>query len=185
MKIFYPSNKLETLQAWRFGPKFHLFPRDSGKDAGRGHIQNCPRAIDCEAVEARGQFWICPRTASFPDPEEKGGILTLLTSFPTLVPFRREAFQVSKTMAFWEYCFYRAIRKTRAQLTSSLHLLHNLWQMFCINSGVSQGPANMKNQVRRSGLVAPSLARYEKLLFYYEKSWILADLSLFDKVNLK
>ena len=54
---------------------------------------------------AQGQFWICPRTASFPDPEEKGGILTLLTSFPTLVPFRREAFQVSKTMAFWEYCF--------------------------------------------------------------------------------
>ena len=87
------------------GPKFHLFPRDSGKDAGRGHIQNCPRAVDCEAVEAQGQFWICPRTASFPDPEEKGGILTLLTSFPTLVPFRREAFQVSKTMAFWEYCF--------------------------------------------------------------------------------
>ena len=77
-----------------YGPKFHLFPRDSGKDAGRGHIQNCPRAVDCEAVKARGQFWICPRTASFPDPEEKGGILTLLTSFPTLVPFRREAFQV-------------------------------------------------------------------------------------------
>ena len=63
------------------------------------------RNSTCEAVEARGQFWICPRTASFPDPEEKGGILTLLTSFPTLVLFRREAFQVSKTMALWEYLF--------------------------------------------------------------------------------
>ena len=50
--------------------KFHLFPRDSGKDLGRGHIQNCPRAVDCKAIEAQGQFWICPRTASFPDPEE-------------------------------------------------------------------------------------------------------------------
>ena len=104
------------------GPKFHLFPRDSGKDAGRGHIQNCPRAIDCEAVEARGQFWICPRTASFPDPEEKGGILTLLTSFPTLVAFQKHfRFKIpwhygstvfqnapwseSETMALWEYCF--------------------------------------------------------------------------------
>ena len=40
------------------------------------------RNSTCEAVEARGQFWICPRTASFLDPKEKGGILTLLTSFP-------------------------------------------------------------------------------------------------------
>ena len=62
-------------------------------------LQNCPRAGGPRAVmEARGRHL-------FKSPEEKGGILTLLTSFPTLVPFRREAFQVSKTMAFWEYCF--------------------------------------------------------------------------------
>ena len=77
---------------------------DYGKDAGQGHFQNCPRAVDCEAVEAQGQFWICPRTASFPDPEEKGGILTLLTSFPTLV-LPKGSISGFKTMALWEYCF--------------------------------------------------------------------------------
>ena len=35
-----------SMGAKNIGPKFHLFPRDSGKDAGRGHIQNCPRAVE-------------------------------------------------------------------------------------------------------------------------------------------
>ena len=55
MKIFYPSNKLETLQAWRFGPKFHLFPRDSGKDAVLGHIHALGRhqsGFDSQLMQA-------------------------------------------------------------------------------------------------------------------------------------
>ena len=51
-------------------------------------LQNCPRTVDCVAVEVRGQF--CrPEDCIFPrDPEEKGGIFTLypgFASFPFLV----------------------------------------------------------------------------------------------------
>ena len=59
-------------------------------------LQNCPRTVDCAAVEVRGQFWR-PEDCIFPrDPEEKGGFLTLYPGFDG-----------SETGASWEYCFSR------------------------------------------------------------------------------
>ena len=77
------------------GPRFHLFRGILGKMQSKG-LQNCPRTVDCAAVEVRGQFWR-PEDCIFPrDPEEKGGFLTLYPGFDG-----------SETGASWEYCFSR------------------------------------------------------------------------------
>ena len=41
-----------------------------------------------------------------------------------------------------------------SQLPRSLRLLRNLNKSFCINSRISQGPANLKNTVKKSSLFA-------------------------------
>ena len=47
--------------------KIPPFSPGSGKDAVLGHIQNCPQASTASQSTALGQFWICPRPASFPE----------------------------------------------------------------------------------------------------------------------
>ena len=61
-----------------------------------------------------------------------------------------------------------------AQQPSQLHLPNNLSQGFLLHSGISQGPRNLENPIPISSLLAPTLADYEKLLFYYGKQRILA-----------
>ena len=46
--------------------KFHLFPRDSGKRCRPRAYPKLPLGLELRST-ALGQFWICPRPASFPE----------------------------------------------------------------------------------------------------------------------
>ena len=62
------------------GTKCHSQSRDPGKNVRPSAIQNCPRTVDCAAVEVRGQFWMARGRTFLPGARDWCDILTLYPS---------------------------------------------------------------------------------------------------------
>ena len=60
--------------------KCHSQSRDPGKNVRPSVIQNCPRTVDCAAVEVRGQFWMARGRTFLPGARDWCDILTLYPS---------------------------------------------------------------------------------------------------------
>ena len=54
--------------------------RAPGKNVRPSAIQNCPRTVDCAAVEVRGQFWMARGRTFLPGARDWCDILTLYPS---------------------------------------------------------------------------------------------------------